>query len=162
MVEVGEAKKGTYLLNFSGGWLCSDTIELHWVYGKLTRFHDHSKGFDFRDIKLTLLKFQIEVELCHMPEDLTGSFGMSFWVQGGDEEVIYIDDKPSFSNHVLEGIIHESLKCSRGVTKAKEHSGGFKESFVDDEGCLPLVTIFDADIIIPSMNIKFGEVVSIL
>ena len=30
-----------------------------------------------------------------------------------------------------------------------------------DEGCFPLVTIFDVDIVVPPMNIEFSEVVSI-
>ena len=48
------------------------------------------------------------------------------------------------------------------MAKAEEHDGGFKESFVGDEGRFPLVAIFDSDIVVPSMNIEFGEVMSIL
>ena len=47
------------------------------------------------------------------------------------------------------------------VTETKEHYGGLKESFVGDEGCLPLVTIFDVDIVVPPMNIELGEVASV-
>ena len=86
---------------------------------------------------------------------------MGFWVRGGDKEVIHVDDQPSFSNHVLEGVIHESLECGGRVAKTEEHDGGFKKSFVGDEGRLPLVTILDADIVVPPTNIEFSEVASI-
>ena len=58
-----------------------------------------------------------------------------------------VDDEPSLSDHISEGVIHESLEHGRGVTEAKEHDSRFKESFVGDEGHFPLMTILDADII---------------
>ena len=74
---------------------------------------------------------------------------------------MYIDDEPSFSNHVPEEVVHESLERCWGITKAKEHDCWFEESFVRDEGCLPLVTIFDADIVVPPSNVEFREVASV-
>ena len=51
---------------------------------------------------------------------------MGGFVRGEYEEIIHVDDKPSFSNHILEGIIHEMLKCGGGVVETKEHDGRFK------------------------------------
>ena len=56
-VEVGEAKEGLYILDFNWGWPGSDSIQFDWVHGKLTGFYNHSKVFDFWDVKLTFLKF---------------------------------------------------------------------------------------------------------
>ena len=53
------------------------------------------------------------------------------------------------------------MECGGGVTKAEEHDGGFEESFVGDEGGLPLVAILYANIVVSPMNIKLGEVVSV-
>ena len=53
------------------------------------------------------------------------------------------------------------LECGGGVAKAKEHNSRFKEPLVSDKGCLPLVTVFDTDIVVAPMNIKFSKVVSI-
>ena len=86
---------------------------------------------------------------------------MGCGVRGGDEEIIHIDNKPSFGDHVSEGVVHKPLKCSGGVAEAKEHNRGFKEFIVSDESCLPLVTIFDVDVVIPPMNIKVSEVVGV-
>ena len=41
-------------------------------------------------------------------------------------EVVHVNDKPSFSDHVTERIVHESLKGGRGVGESKEHDSGFK------------------------------------
>ena len=83
-------------------------------------------------------------------------------VRGEDEEIIHVDNKPSFSDHVSERIIHESLKGGRGVTQAKEHYCGFEQSFVSDESHFPLVSIPDADVIISPSDIEFGEDLGIL
>ena len=103
----------------------------------------------------------MKIKLSHSLEDTTGSFSVGFWVRGGDKEVIHVDDEPSFGDHISEGVVHELLERGRGVAKAKEHDGWFKESFVGDEGRLPLVTIFDVDVVVPPSNIKFSEVASI-
>ena len=161
IIEVGEAKEGTHFLDFGGGWPSGNTIKLDRVHGELTWFHNHSKVFNFGDVELAFLELKIEVKLSHVLEDTMGSFGMSFWVRGGNEKVIHIDDKPSFSDHVLERIIHELLEHSRAVAKTEEYDSRFKKSLVGDEGCLPLVAIFDVDVVISLVNVEFGEVVSI-
>ena len=90
-----------------------------------------------------------------------GSFSMGFWVRRSDEEVIHVDDKLSFSNHVSEGVVHESLECGGGVAETKEYHCGFEESFVCDEGCFPLVAVLNMDIVVSPTNIKLGEVANV-
>ena len=41
-------------------------------------------------------------------------------------EVIHVDDEPSFSDHVVEGVVHESLEDSGRVGESKEHNCGFE------------------------------------
>ena len=160
-VKVSKAKKGLHILDLCWSQPSSNAVEFDRVHGELTGFHDHSEVFDFRDVKLALLKLQVKVEFCHSLENSAGSFSMGDRVRRGNEEVIHIDDQPSFSNHVSEQVIHESLECSRRVAKAKEHNHGFKEPLVHDEGCLPLMTVFDMDIIVSSTNVEFSEVASV-
>ena len=52
------------------------------------------------------------------------------------------------------------MQCDRGIAKAKEYYSWFKESFVCDESHLPLVAIFNVDVV-PSTDIKLGKVASI-
>ena len=127
----------------------------------MTRFHNHSEIVDFWDIELAFLKLEMKVKLSHSLEDVAGSLSVGFQVGRGNEEVIHVDDQPSFSDHVLEGVVHESLECGRRVAEVKEHDSWFEESFMGDEGCLPLVTILDVDIVVLPINIKLGEVMGV-
>jgi hypothetical protein len=83
--------------------------------------------------------------------------GMSSIIRGEDQEIIHVNYKPSFSNHVMEGVIHESLKTGGGVIHAEEHDHRFEEAFMSDEGAFPLISILDANIVITPSNVKLGE-----
>ena len=82
---------------------------------------------------------------------------MIFVIVRVDEEVVHVNDEPSFCDHIPERIGHESLKSGGGVGHAKEHDSGFIESPVGNEGGLPLVAIFDPDIVISPPYVKLGE-----
>ena len=83
-------------------------------------------------------------------------------VGGIDEEVIHIDDKPSFSDHIAERVVHEPLKSGGGVGKPKEHDGRFEESLMGDEGCFPLVTILDPYVVVSPSHVEFSEDLGVL
>ena len=51
---------------------------------------------------------------------------MGGFIRKEHEEIIYVDDEPSFSNHVMKGVIYKALKCGRGVVETEEHDSGFK------------------------------------
>ena len=78
-------------------------------------------------------------------------------VGGINEEVIHVNDKPSFCDHIMKGVVHEALESGGGNGKTEEHHSGFKESLMGDEGSFPLMSIFDSDIIVSPSDIKLGE-----
>ena len=92
----------------------------------MARFYDHSEVFYLWDVELAFLELQVEVKFSHVLEDTTGLLFMSFWVRGGDEEVVHVGDEPSFSNHVSKRVIHELLECGRGIAETKKHDCWFK------------------------------------
>ena len=75
-------------------------------------------------------------------------------VGGVDEEIIHVDNEPSFGNHVVEGVVHETLEGGGGVGEPEEHHSRFEEAFVGDEGRLPLVTVLDSYVV---MYIPIGR-----
>ena len=123
----------------------------------MTGLNDHAEVFYLVGSELALFEFQVEIKFSHTLQDALHTFFMEGGVRGVDEEIIHIDDEPSFGNHIVEGVVHKSLKSGRGIGEPKEHDGGFKESFVDDEGCFPLVTILDSYVVVPPPNVKLGE-----
>src|SRR5882762_7846780 len=75
-----------------------------------------------------------------------------------NEYVIQIDADYTFRDQVLEYLIHHVLKGGRTIGETEEHNQGFEKSSVCAEGGLPLITFVDADIVVPPLDIKFGEV----
>ena len=74
-----------------------------------------------------------------------------------DAEVIHIDFKPAFCNHVSENVVHECLKCRQGIAKSEEHDGGFKESKGSDKCSFPLIHLSNSDVVVPPADVKLGE-----
>jgi hypothetical protein len=99
----------------------------------------------------------VKVEFHHALQDMFGTFLMGGFIQGEDQEVIHIDDKPSFGDEITERVIYKSLKGSRGVGKAKEHDSRFKEAFVSVECCFLLVATLYSDVVVAPSYVKFSE-----
>ena len=156
-VEVGKAEEGADILDFLGSGPLSDAIEFDWVHGKLTGFDDHTEVFDFSGGEFAFLKFEMEVKFHHPLQDTFSAFFVNGGVRGEDEEVIHVDNEPSFGDHIAEGVIHESLERGGGVGEAEEHDGGFEEPLMGDEGGFPLVSVLDTDIVVSPSYIEFGE-----
>lgn len=54
------------------------------------------------------------------------------------------------------------LEGSQGVSYTKEHYHRFEKTTVGNEDGFPLITIFNVDIVIPPMDIKFSEDLGVL
>ena len=74
-----------------------------------------------------------------------------------DAEIVHIDLKPSFSNHISKDVVHKHLECGWGIAEPEEHDCGFKESERSDEHSLPLVHFPNSDVVVPPTDVKFGE-----
>ena len=82
-------------------------------------------------------------------------------VRGVDEEVIHVDNEPSFGNHIAEGVVHKPLEGGGGVGESEEHHGGFEEPLMGNEGGFPLVAVLDSYVVVSPPNIEFGEDLSV-
>ena len=74
---------------------------------------------------------------------------MGFGVRGEDQEVIHIDEEPSFGYHVVE--------CGGGIGHPKEHYERLEESSVCGEGAFPLMSVLDSDIVVSPSDVEFSE-----
>ena len=75
-------------------------------------------------------------------------------VIGKDEDVIHVDQEPSFIDFIFEDVVHHVLEGRWRVAKAEEYDCGFEKSFIHFEGCFPFVSFFDPDIIVPPSKVK--------
>ena len=82
---------------------------------------------------------------------------MFLQVRTEDEDVVQVDCNLSFDNEVLEDVVHERRECTGRVGQAKEHNCGFKETTIGGEGCLPLVTSLDTDVVVSPSDVQGSE-----
>jgi hypothetical protein len=66
------------------------------------------------------------------------------------------------SDFFFEDRIHQGLEGGGGISETEKHYGWFEESFVGDERRLPLISVFDPDVIVSPTYIHLGEVFSAL
>jgi len=73
-------------------------------------------------------------------------------------EVVHINDEPSFRKVISEDMVHECLKGRRRVALAEEHYCRFIEPVRSSESGLPLVSLLNLNVVIPPLDIEFGEI----
>ena len=160
-VEIGETKEGANIFHL--GWCgpIRDAIEFDGVHGQLAGFDDHAEVFHLVGGKLAFLEFQVKVQLGHALQDALRALFVEGGVGGVDEEVIHIDNEPSFGDHIAERVVHEVFEGGGGIGESKEHHSWFEEPLVGDEGGFPLMSVLDSYIVVSPPNIEFGEYFSI-
>ncbi|KIJ63221.1 hypothetical protein HYDPIDRAFT_93120, partial [Hydnomerulius pinastri MD-312] len=101
--------------------------------------------FGFLDFKLALLRFQVQV-VC--AEDFKDAFHHTMvFFKGGRED-----------HDVLpEDVVHHCLERCRGVGEAEEHDRRLEEPAVGPESGLPLISFFDADIVVSPTYVQLSE-----
>ena len=77
---------------------------------------------------------------------------------GKDQNVVQVDHHDTFCYEVPEDVIHHDLEGGRAVGYAKEHYQRFEQASIGLEGCLPLVSRLNADVVETPTNIQLGEV----
>ena len=75
-----------------------------------------------------------------------------------DQDVVQVDHHDAFRYEVLEDIVHYGLEGSRTVSHAKEHYQGFEQTSIGPEGCLLLISGFNADVVETPANVQLSEV----
>lgn len=128
----------------------------------MLEFDNHSKVFNLFNSELAFFQLKMQVKFGHLLKDMFGAFFVSGSIREEDEEIIHVDDKSSFYNYITKEVIHESLESGGGIGETKEHNSQFDKVFMGDKGSLPLVTIFNLNIVVPPLYVKLGKDFGIL
>jgi len=75
-----------------------------------------------------------------------------------DQDVIQIDYYDTFRYEVLEDVVHHGLESGRTISHAKEHYQGFEQASIGLEGCFPLISGLNVDVVETPTNVQLGEV----
>ena len=119
---------------------------------------NHAKILCLRDLKLTFLRFEVELVLAEVLQDDAHNMTMLLESLGVDEDVIEVYANDSLCNQIVEDVIHHCLECGRAVSQTKEHYQGFKESAIGPKHCLPLISFLDVHVVVASTDIQLGEI----
>src|SRR6266436_879067 len=90
-------------------------------------------------------------------EYLPGDSPMVHERGGVNEYVIHIADSLIVVNEGVEDVIHHGLEGGRQVAQSEEHDEWLKESSVCGEGCLPLISFFEMDVVEAPAEVQGGE-----
>ncbi|KIL56723.1 hypothetical protein M378DRAFT_88907, partial [Amanita muscaria Koide BX008] len=83
-----------------------------------------------------------------------------------NQDVVHVDDYPSFIDHLYKVGVHHSLERGRGVAKSKEHDFRFEHSSVRKRrkirGGVPAATVtvsfLNSNIVVAPSKVQFGEI----
>src|SRR6266404_5607559 len=87
--------------------------------------------------------------------------------QGGNEDVVHIDDDTSAllgkaELDVLEDLVHHGLECTWRICQPKEHHSWFEKTIFGLEYGFLFIPRLDPNVVIAPSYVKFGEDIRIL
>ena len=156
--------KRLYILYTLWCWPVSYAHNFHWVHACHPLFKDYPLVINGGSVKDALGQFEVERVVTGNGEDLRDRGHMS-WEGGGfrgngDVIHIYPDECPKClmldDGITIEGI-HHSLESGQRVGKAKKPNCWLVEAVARLEGGFVFITLTYLDIVIPPVNIEFGE-----
>src|ERR1700723_4279621 len=72
-----------------------------------------------------------------------------------NEYVVDVNEYDAVIDEISENSIHHFLKCRGRIAETKEHNRGFKQSARANEGCFPLIPLFNPDVIVTPTDVEF-------
>jgi hypothetical protein len=74
-----------------------------------------------------------------------------------DEDVVEVYVNHTFHDEVLENVIHHHLEGGGRVSESEKHHQWLVEATISTTRCLPLVTLFHSNILVPPSYIELRE-----
>ena len=79
-----------------------------------------------------------------------------FWSSCGvDCHIVHVNCHAPICYKVSEYCVHHGLEGSWRVSKPKKHDRQFEQSFIGHEHYLSLVSVFDSNVVVAPLDIKF-------
>ena len=117
-----------------------------------------SQVFHLHLVKGTFGQFKVEVLFLHPFKYSLSPFLALLQYLSKYEDIVHVNDEPSFCNHVPEGGFHEGLEGGWGIALPEEHDQRFIEAIGGSECGLPFISFLDADVVISPSNVHLGEI----
>src|SRR5882724_73611 len=138
-VEIGKAKEGLNVLDFSWNWPILDDLDFVRGHGEAFMLQHISEVFAGSDMELAFVcmgKKSVSVESAEY------FLNMEFVLRNIvriDEDVVQIYDDYDI-NHIHEDVIHKSLKSGRCISNPFRHYQPLKGTIAGSECSLPFIS----------------------
>jgi hypothetical protein len=119
--------------------------------------NDESKVLDRRLFEFAFVVSQEELVLSQLLQNQSCNAPMFFDALCEDEDVVEVYTNHAFHDEVLENVVHHCLEGGGRVSESKKHHQWLVEAAISAKYCLPLVTLFHSNILVPPSYVKFRE-----
>ena len=157
-IEIAETEEALGFFEVAWNRPIRDCLYFGGVHFDLAMGDDDTKVLNRRLVEETFLRFEVQIEFDKVTEDFMGKFVEHGKIVMKEEDVIQVNNKVTLVDKVLKDMGHKRLKCGWGVAEAEGHDKGFEETELALEGGFPFIALFDADVIVTPMDIKFCKV----
>ena len=114
-----------------------------------------SKVLDCIAMEFTFIGTSVQSVLSELAENFFNVFPITVRVVGEDEDVVEVDNDADVQE-VLENVVHEPLKCGRGVGESERHHEPFEGSVSCSERGLSLIALRDTYQVISMMEVNLS------
>src|SRR5260221_6753610 len=157
LVEVHKSYEGLDVLYFRWLWPVHDSLDFNRVHCYMVFGDDESKVVHLLTFKFAFLWSEEQLVGMEGLEYLSSDPLMVCKGGGVDEDVIHVANSFIVINKGVEDVVHHCLEGGQQVAQSKEHDEWLKESSVCGEGCLPLISFFETDVVEAPAEVQGGE-----
>ena len=147
MIEVGEAKKGLNVFDFLGNGPVPYDLNFCIIHADAIRTDNETQEVSSVNVKLAFFNFGVEIVCVKVVKHLVNVILVLGRIVGEDEYVVRINNHTHIQ-HVLEDIVHKSLKGGQSICESIMHDKKLIGSVSCAKGGLPFVSVCDANEIV--------------
>lgn len=154
-IKVGKPQERLDVLHFAGFRPVLDNLDFSRIHSQTVRRKKESKILNSILVKSTFVGSSVEPMFSESSENFLNMFAVIIGVVGVDEDVVQVDDHCDVKK-IGEDVVHEMLKCRRGISKSERHYTPFERAVFGSESGLPFISGGDADEVVSVTEVDFG------
>src|ERR1700761_2154808 len=161
-VEIAKTEERTDVLNFVWRGPVPYGRNFDGVHACHPLFKDYPQVIDTGCVENALFRFEVEIVIgCKLK--YVGDSGSMIGIVGAGSygDIIHVDANRGTKEFVLsydgtKDMIHHGLESSWQVCETEEHDGRFVQAVACFKRCLVFISLLDAYVVIPPLNVEFG------
>ena len=131
-----------------------NTVDFDGVHGDVIFTDNDAEVFDFRDFKLALLRFEVEIIFGQDAKYVIDNPSVEVYVIWCmDEDVIHVNGDVAFVDQFAKDEVHHGLERGRGIRETEKHDHGLEKAAVRFKGGFPLVAVSNTYVVVSPSDV---------